>query len=171
MSEEPTLVVTAPDWFTGARRNRYVAEELLKKAKSEIVILGYEVSDVNVIRILGERSAMGVAVQVFVDRSQASIHDLYRHWPPNAGEAVIWEGVELSKRGTLSSLHAKALLVDQVIALVGSANLTRSGLDNNIEVGLIVTGQVVRELRQFIERLIERGLVKERERLTGSRNR
>ena len=169
MNEEPILVVTAPDWFTGARRNRYVTEELIKKAKNEILILGYEVSDVGVIRILGERSAMGVSVQIFIDKNQASIHDLYRHWPPNAGELVIWEGVEHHTGGTFSSLHAKALLVDQATALIGSANLTRSGLDNNVEVGVIVTGRVARDLRNFIEILVERGLVKERERLTGNR--
>lgn len=40
-------------------------------------------------------------------------------------------------------MHAKVLVVDRRVALVGSANLTGYGLERNLECGLLVRGGLV----------------------------
>jgi phosphatidylserine/phosphatidylglycerophosphate/cardiolipin synthase-like enzyme len=37
-------------------------------------------------------------------------------------------------------MHAKVLVVDRSVALVGSANLTGYGLERNLECGLLIRG-------------------------------
>ncbi len=54
-------------------------------------------------------------------------------------------------------MHAKILVVDRRVALVGSANLTGYGLERNLECGLLVRGGPVPRL--LVEHLLTaRGL-------------
>ena len=62
-----------------------------------------------------------------------------------------------SPDGPEGVLHAKALVVDDELALVTSANLTEAALDRNIEMGVLVrdrafAGAVAAHFRSLIER-------------------
>ncbi|MGH2272870.1 phospholipase D family protein [Anaerohalosphaeraceae bacterium U12dextr] len=54
--------------------------------------------------------------------------------------------------------HAKFCVIDGESAYVGSANLTGPGLSNQLELGLLVHGEVVRQIEQFWNYGIEIGL-------------
>ena len=50
----------------------------------------------------------------------------------------LFEASPASRVVSLSHLHAKVYVADEAAALVGSANLTRSGLDRNLEYGVLL---------------------------------
>jgi phosphatidylserine/phosphatidylglycerophosphate/cardiolipin synthase-like enzyme len=51
---------------------------------------------------------------------------------------VFYDPRSLELEGPAGVLHAKAVVVDDEIAFITSANLTEAALDRNIELGLLV---------------------------------
>lgn len=51
------------------------------------------------------------------------------------------------------SLHAKIIVIDRKIALVGSANLTQHGMFSNYEIMLKVSGGVVGNITRMLDKL------------------
>jgi len=63
-----------------------------------------------------------------------------------------------SSGGTLCGLHAKVILADQRIALLGSANLTVKALVSNLEPGAILRDpDVVRRVDRHFRSLMQPG--------------
>ena len=62
--------------------------------------------------------------------------------------------------GETAVLHAKAVVADDAIAFVTSANLTEKAFDDNIEVGMLSRDRTVAmSLSMHFRVLIERGLL------------
>jgi len=53
--------------------------------------------------------------------------------------------------------HAKFCIADGKDAYIGSANLTGAGLSGNLEMGLLVQGELARQVEQFWQYLLEIG--------------
>ncbi len=66
------------------------------------------------------------------------------------------EGEDPSKRRLGS--HAKFCISDQSSAYIGSANLTGPGLNENLEIGVLVRGDVALQLERFWQHAIKIGL-------------
>lgn len=58
-------------------------------------------------------------------------------------------------------LHAKFCLADGLHAYIGSANLTGGGLYGNLEMGLLVHGELAQQVEQFWRYLLEIGFLAE----------
>jgi phosphatidylserine/phosphatidylglycerophosphate/cardiolipin synthase-like enzyme len=56
--------------------------------------------------------------------------------------------------------HAKFCISDQENAYIGSANLTGPGLNENLEIGVMVRGEVAHQLERFWRHAVEIGLFK-----------
>jgi phosphatidylserine/phosphatidylglycerophosphate/cardiolipin synthase-like enzyme len=57
-----------------------------------------------------------------------------------------------------AALHAKILIVDDRIALVGSANFTSRAMDTNLECGILIRGGAEpRAIREHLAELHARG--------------
>lgn len=54
--------------------------------------------------------------------------------------------------------HAKFCISDHHSAYIGSANLTAPGLDENLEIGVMVRGEVAHQLERFWQHAVEIGL-------------
>jgi len=54
--------------------------------------------------------------------------------------------------------HAKFCLADGAVAYVGSANLTGPGLSEHVELGLLVRGDIARQIWNFWEYCVQMGL-------------
>lgn len=54
--------------------------------------------------------------------------------------------------------HAKFCISDRENAYIGSANLTGPGLDENLEIGVMVRGEVAHQLERFWRHAVEIGL-------------
>ena len=57
--------------------------------------------------------------------------------------------------------HARICVSDSEHAHIGSANLTMPGLNMHFEIGLLVHGEVVRQISDFWKLLMDRGLLVE----------
>lgn len=86
---------------------------------------------------------------------------LWQHdWPGTRRPAVFYDprSVELDQPGAV--LHAKAIVADDEIALVTSANLTEAAFERNIEAGVLSRDRTLASaLAVHFQALIDRGLL------------
>lgn len=153
-----TPVWTGPT--SSARHGRLtlaVLSDLIAEATREIVLVSYAtLPSPDVRAALLKATDGGVALVLLLERpvdnpgfqGQANpfpgLPAMRLHWPSSVRERN-------------ASMHAKILVVDRRVALVGSANLTGYGLERNLECGLLVRGGPVPRL--LVEHLLTaRGL-------------
>jgi phosphatidylserine/phosphatidylglycerophosphate/cardiolipin synthase-like enzyme len=86
----------------------------------------------NIQRKRGDLTAADQLVRKFTDRFWTA------DWPGSARPRVFYDPRSLELEGPAGVLHAKAVVVDDEIAFITSANLTEAALDRNIELGLLV---------------------------------
>ena len=77
----------------------------------------------------------------------------FYHWPLEAREAFF---------ASTARLHAKCVIADRSTALITSANLTSAGINDNIELGILIeAGPLPARLQEHLELLIEDGTLEE----------
>ena len=77
----------------------------------------------------------------------------FYRWPLEARETFFAKA---------ASLHAKCVIADRSAALITSANLTSAGINDNIELGVLIeAGPLPESLSQHLELLIEEGILEE----------
>lgn len=112
-------------------RSRLAA--LMDDARTSIALEVEELSDSEVVAHLIAARGRGLSVSVVVPAAAD------RAGPTSAAAARLAAGgVDVRASGG-PPLHAKAIAVDDAVAYVGSVNLTRASLDDNREVGVLVT--------------------------------
>lgn len=174
----PELVWTGPE-VPGlhARDTRRVYEELLGSAERSVWASTYAFFDgprafevlarrmdarpdlrvtllLNIQRKRGDTTASEHLVRRFADRFWTA------DWPGTRRPAVFYDPRALEPEGPAGVLHAKAVVADDEIVFVTSANLTEAALDRNIELGLLVRDSALAAsvVRHF-QVLIDRGLL------------
>lgn len=165
--EQPVLAATLPSWLAlptlGIPTTVAVLTKLIASAVDEIVVnTPYMDREGVLLLIEALRDATARGVQLTI-----ATHHLDDPGSPNARALaalraeVPVKGVNFpSFVGTTEGpqallVHAKLVIADQHTALIGSANLTRAGLNTNIEVGVVVHGSPASRLRQMWQRLLE----------------
>ena len=84
---------------------------------------------------------------------------LSRYWPQPPYPEVYLPAARVGEVGALM-VHAKLVMSDQRDVLVTSANLNRSGLDDNVEVGVHLRDSVyARQVHLGVESLIQSGVL------------
>ena len=110
-------------------------------------------------RRLSAAAARGVAVTLLAERHEDNpsytalgtpfpgLNALRLHWPA-------------ASRPPGAALHAKIIVVDDQVALVGSANLTSRAMESNLECGILIRGgPQPRAIRDHITGLYAAGLL------------
>lgn len=138
---EVTPVWTGPESnLPGGRLTLAVLADLIGEAQREILLVSYATFPSPEVRTaLNDAVARGVEVTTLLER-QIDNPQFNGHGDPFPGTQLrhlTWPGW---RRPSGASMHAKLLVVDRQIALVGSANLTGYGLERNLECGLLVRG-------------------------------
>ena len=134
------VVWTGPDGHGPvARLTAGVLVELLDDARREILLTSYAAHDEPTLSAALSRAvARGVEVTLLLER--AVDNERYGHaGTPFAGlpaRRLVWPKARRPAGG--AALHAKVLVVDAEVALVGSANLTAFALQRNIECGVVL---------------------------------
>ncbi len=162
-----SLVWTGPPTrAVGLRSTRAVLKSLVANATESLMLVsyaGYNVEDLAV--TLAEAASRGVAVSLVLETRHDSGGGLsvdasaafaavgnYAHfyrWPLEAREAFF---------GSSASLHAKCVIADRAAALITSANLTSAGINDNIELGVLIeAGPLPAKLHDHFEFLVEDG--------------
>jgi phosphatidylserine/phosphatidylglycerophosphate/cardiolipin synthase-like enzyme len=156
------FVATLPPSVPGiARSTGQVLREMLRGSPSEVILLGYELTDGDTMLLLEGVAASGADVIVICDRGRGAGRRILENWPHDKRQPRVFEDRERIYGPPYSSMHAKCLLVDGVDLLITSANFTFHGLHGNIEFGVRLRGKLATEARQIFSHLVEAGLVTE----------
>lgn len=156
------LVATLPPEMPGiARTTGQVLREMLRPPVHEVILLGYEVTDQDMMRLLAEAANQGTDVIMICDRARGSARRLLETWPTGIRRPRVFQDRERSDGAPYAAMHAKCLLVDGKDLLVTSANFTFHGLHGNIEIGVRFSGPLVMEARKIFSHLVESHIVEQ----------
>ena len=136
-----SVVWTGPE--SGVSSSRLTAAaviDLINAARSEILLVSYAThNEPSIKAALSAATARNVAVTLLAERHEDNpsytaagtpfpgLNVLRLHWPA-------------SSRPPGAALHAKIIVVDDQVALVGSANLTSRAMESNLECGILIRG-------------------------------
>lgn len=124
----------------GSRLTIAVIADLIATAEHEILLVSYATyPPVTVVTALQAAADRGIAVTLLLERPEdkPGWNGMVAPFPDLEATVLCWP---LDQRLSGASLHAKVLVVDRRVALVGSANLTAFALERNLECGLLVSG-------------------------------
>ena len=157
------LVATLPLGVPGiARSTAQVLREMLRPPVEEVILLGYEITDRDIMRALAKAAQNGASVIMICDRERGAADNTLDDWPSSVPVPRVFVDKRRDDGAPYAKMHAKCLLVDSADLLVTSANFTFHGLHGNIEIGLRVSGQPAREARKIFSHLVESGAVEEK---------
>ena len=125
-----------------------LAQRMDTKASVSVTLL------LNIQRKRGDTTAAEQLVRRFADRFWNT------DWPGSSKPRVYYDPRALELEGPAGVLHAKAVVIDDEVVFVTSANLTEAALNRNIELGLLVRDHALAaSVSTHFRTLIERGLL------------
>jgi cardiolipin synthase len=126
-------------------RNDFMA--LINSARHTLLIEAEEMQDSSVEQALVNAAKHGVRVEVILPAPSGSSGD-----SNSQGIDVIKSGGVQAREDTRLYMHAKIIVVDGRKAFVGSENISKQSLDQNRELGLIVSDSgVLNTLQQTFQ--------------------
>lgn len=156
------LVATLPPETPGiARPTERVVRQMIDGAATEVILLGYELTDRDLIGLLAAAAGRGASVILICDRGRGAAARVLEAWPAHSPPPRIFRDRERVDGATYASMHAKCLLVDASDLLVTSANFTFHGLHGNIEIGIRLRGAPAAEARKIFSHLVENRVVED----------
>ncbi|WP_067968389.1 DISARM system phospholipase D-like protein DrmC [Nocardiopsis trehalosi] len=139
--------------------------EVVAGAEHELVLMTYSARRHQGIRdALAAAVRRGVQVDVVVETLQGAGGALSGAEPGAAFSGVsgvrLWHWPRARRRERSAKTHAKLAAADRRVLLVSSANLTQSGVSDNIEAGLLVRGgEAPRRIAEHVAELRARGVL------------
>jgi len=156
------LVATLPPETPGiARPTERVVQEMIDGATTEIILLGYELTDRNLIALMAAAAARGAGVIMICDRGRGAAQRVLEAWPSHTVQPRVFHDRNRADGAPHASMHAKCLLIDGKDLLVTSANFTFHGLRGNIEIGVRLGGAPAAEARKIFSHLVESRTIEE----------
>ena len=165
--QKTSLVWTGPSTeVTGLRSTRSVLATLVANATQSLVLVSFASYDVaKLTTSLADAIARGVEVALILetpddpggpltfgpDHPFEPIKDTasFYRWPLEAREVFF---------AKTARLHAKCVIADRSSALITSANLTSAGINDNIELGVLIqAGPLPSTLSEHLDDLITQG--------------
>lgn len=138
------VVWTGPTLVGGTVRLTSTAvADLVDEATKHVFLVSYAMhTEPSLSAALHRAVARNVDVVLLCERAvdNPKFHGVSEPFPALEATRLCWP---TAQRVPGAALHAKILLVDRAIALVGSANITGSALDRNLECGLLVRDEAV----------------------------
>lgn len=153
MDSEPQIVATGDKWIGyGVKTTSSAIHEIIDNSKKSLLLTIYIISEDNILNKIRIALNRGVKVEIFIHDDK----DFYK--------SIMDKLLELQKKynyieifsGSDEFMHAKVLISDKKDVLIGSANLTKSGLSNNYELGILLEDRkIAYELEMIIKRLVQ----------------
>lgn len=135
-------------FFDGPKAFEILARRMEARPELQVTLL------LNIQRKKGDTTASDQLVRRFADRFWAA------DWPGATRPRIFYDPRALGPEGPTGVLHAKAVVVDEEIVFVTSANLTEAALDRNIEIGLLTRDRALAvSLASHFRGLIDTGLL------------
>jgi phosphatidylserine/phosphatidylglycerophosphate/cardiolipin synthase-like enzyme len=147
-SAERSVWASTYAFFDGPRAFHVLSQRMEAKADVRVALL------LNIQRKRGDTTAADQLVRRFADRFWNT------DWPGSSRPAVYYDPRALQLDGPAGVLHAKAVVIDDEVVFVTSANLTEAALDRNIELGLLVRDSALAaSVATHFRTLIDQGLL------------
>jgi len=135
------IVWTGPhSGLTIGRLTSAVVVDLIGEADEEVLLVSYaSQTEPTVSAALHDATRRAVAVTLLLERAadNPSYTGSGFAFPTLTARRLAWPG---TRRPNGAALHAKLLVIDSSVALVGSANLTGHALERNLECGVLLKG-------------------------------
>jgi phosphatidylserine/phosphatidylglycerophosphate/cardiolipin synthase-like enzyme len=136
-------------FFDGPKAFEVLARRMESKPSLRVTLL------LNIQRKKGETTASEQLVRRFADRFWKM------DWPGSSRPSVFYDPRALAPEGPGGVLHAKAVVADEQVVFVTSANLTEAALDRNIELGVLIRDRAFAlTICGYFRNLIDRELLK-----------
>jgi phosphatidylserine/phosphatidylglycerophosphate/cardiolipin synthase-like enzyme len=148
------LVWTGPEAAASTARDTWVVmREMFTQARQRVLIAGFAFdSGAELFEPLHKNMAeLGVRLQMFLNipraekgsdpakHARAFVQQmLIDNWPWPDKRPELYYDPRTVEPGSVESLHAKCVVVDERLTLIGSANFTDRGQTRNIEVGVLI---------------------------------
>lgn len=156
MRDQTQVVVTGLAWMgSGVGSIESALERIFREADSEILITSYAISNAAdlVLEWLENALARGVLVRMIINRIHdqpgevvARLENAYLNYP----HFYLYSFAD--DQGY--DLHAKIVVADRRLALVGSSNISKRGLLNNHELALFVEGKSAEQIASTVDKLL-----------------
>lgn len=169
MIGDTTLVVTVPSELDegirsiGCRTTVGVAVQLIHEAKHEIILAAPYITLQEdyfggelIYQALIAGVRRGVRVRCFLSREGGELARSMGLFHTMPTVELFVPKPEIYAQNRLGS-HAKTIIADANSAYIGSANLTTSGMHNQLEIGVLVHGGVAYQCHRFWDGLITEG--------------
>jgi phosphatidylserine/phosphatidylglycerophosphate/cardiolipin synthase-like enzyme len=142
-----------------------VLVDLVKAARSHLLLMTYSAGPYQPLLVaLSSATERGVEVDIAVETLQGAGSALNGSEPAAAFSGLkgarLWHWAP-GNRASGARMHAKVAVADRSTLLVSSANLTSSGIDSNIEAGVLVRGGTAPErvVEHFTELVVSGVLI------------
>jgi phosphatidylserine/phosphatidylglycerophosphate/cardiolipin synthase-like enzyme len=156
MRNQIQVVVTGLAWMgSGISSIETAMEQIFREADREVLITSYSISNAAdlVMDWFETALARGVLIRTMINRIHAQpaeviarLESLYKAYP----HFYLYDFIDEQEY----DLHAKVIVADRRLALVGSSNLSRRGLLNNHELALFVQGKPAEQIASAIDKLL-----------------
>ncbi len=144
---EKSLWICSYAYYDGPKAFEKLAERMDAVPELQVTLL------LNIKRDWGKPTPAEQLVAAFTAK-------LWKGWPGHRRPEVFYDPRAVKDDGDTAVLHAKAIVADDEVAFVTSANLTEKAFDANIEAGMLSRDRTVAlSLAKHFRILIERGLL------------
>jgi cardiolipin synthase len=151
------ILSTHPDILKlGVRSTEPSMLELIDDAKDELQILSYAITTGanKILSAIDEALSRGVKLTFVINSNEelsqriiASLNSLKNKYK--------YSKIYKFNSNENADLHAKIMVADRKLAIVGSSNLTSRGLIWNLEIGFLIEDRSVWKLAEVIDRIVE----------------
>jgi cardiolipin synthase A/B len=157
------LVWTGPDVpGSVSRLTSGVIADLVDQARADILLISYAMhTEPTLTAALTRAVQRGVFVQVVYERAVDNPHfsGVQVPFPGLKVRRLCWP---IDQRPAGASMHAKALVIDRKLSLIGSANITGTAMLRNLECGVLLHDPAISaEIVGYIESLLSRKILQE----------
>jgi phosphatidylserine/phosphatidylglycerophosphate/cardiolipin synthase-like enzyme len=157
-------VWTGPDAGQPVRLTASVMAEIIDGAKQRLLVISFAAYKIQqVLDGLEAAAKRGVVVDIVLETAEDSGGGLSFDQLPtflSLGGVHVWHWPADKRPDAGGKLHAKAIVADDEVALVTSANLTAHALTYNIELGLLVhDGPAASSITAHVAGLMREGLL------------
>ena len=149
------FIVTGPKITKyGTRATAPVIEEIIRDAKSEIQMVAYLIapSAVNLLKSLKASAERGITVTIIINDLEKQNNKIVTFLKKLQEKNPNCHVINFQDQNS-EQIHAKILIVDRKVALLGSANYSWGGMYDNYEIGVLLKGKSVWTLSNMVDSL------------------
>ncbi|MDG7000298.1 MAG: phospholipase D family protein [Nitrososphaerota archaeon] len=155
---DPEIAVTGNSWIgRGIGSIRTMVRESFASASQDIRLAAYSVNEnpEELVRLLENQLIRGVRILLVINRFESQPNQAKKQLRELARRNSNFIIKDFNPRDHREDLHAKLIVIDREIAIVGSANLTWKGLVMNHELMVRLHGKLAEKIAELIDRLAQ----------------